>query len=599
MPDRYLAEDRIRRIGCPEDLKSKEENEWAGGRGTEVWAMLSAAMRGDLQAVQDLVATNPRLATCSYGYRSPLHFAVQGNHIEVVQFLLAQGADATFQSGVFWHIQPLLTAEERGYGDLAAILKEHLAEKAGVREGGDRIAAAIRGRDVGAVEELLKAEPNLIEAADSRGNKPIHWAVMIRSIAMIDLIIKRGGEINSRRPDGARPLDLSDGDYFFRGWRDVPSEALAAHEVLIGYLIARGADYDIAVAAKIGDTERVRQLLRADPDLATAVPAYSTYYSGHPLRNACALGDVDTVELLLASGADPNTPEPGIAPRGGALHAAAGKGHLKIARMLLERGADPNAEVESSGNCMHIAGRNTKMLKLLASYGGEYAPYQDLSQLSKQALKAVYGNEMPLRYYVQKIDMPVLIARIDANPALAAEVLEMASGSCDAESTRLVRYCVARDPVAAEKVRANELIYMLHRLNGNQEAEMAERIAWLLAAGMDPDDSDWLRVTALHRLAIGSQDHGSDGTRYRPHLEVLRHFIRAGAELDARDEELHATPLGWAARWGRKEMVQVLLAAGAKTNLPGDLPWATPLAWARQKGHAEIEAMLLAAGASC
>ena len=113
MPDRYLAEDRIRRIGCPEDLKSKEENEWAGGRGTEVWAMLSAAMRGDLQAVQDLVATNPRLATCSYGYRSPLHFAVQGNHIEVVQFLLAQGADATFQSGVFWHIQPLLTAEER------------------------------------------------------------------------------------------------------------------------------------------------------------------------------------------------------------------------------------------------------------------------------------------------------------------------------------------------------------------------------------------------------------------------------------------------------------------------------------------------------
>ena len=212
---------------------------------------------------------------------------------------------------------------------------------------------------------------------------------------------------------------------------------------------ARGADYDIAVAAKIGDTERVRQLLRADPDLATAVPAYSTYYSGHPLRNACALGDVDTVELLLASGADPNTPELGIAPRGGALHAAAGKGHLKIARMLLERGADPNAEVESSGNCMHIAGRNTKMLKLLASYGGEYAPYQDLSQLSKQALKAVYGNEMPLRYYVQKIDMPVLIARIDANPALAAEVLEMASGSCDAESTRLVRYCVARDPVAA------------------------------------------------------------------------------------------------------------------------------------------------------
>ena len=33
MPDRYLAKDRVRRIGCPEALKSKEENEWARDRG--------------------------------------------------------------------------------------------------------------------------------------------------------------------------------------------------------------------------------------------------------------------------------------------------------------------------------------------------------------------------------------------------------------------------------------------------------------------------------------------------------------------------------------------------------------------------------------
>ena len=54
------------------------------------------------------------------------------------------------------------------------------------------------------------------------------------------------------RPAGARPLDLSYGDYHHRGGRDVPPQALSAHEVLIGYLIARGADYDIAVAARIG-----------------------------------------------------------------------------------------------------------------------------------------------------------------------------------------------------------------------------------------------------------------------------------------------------------------------------------------------------------
>ena len=120
----------------------------------------------------------------------------------------------------------------------------------------------------------------------------------------------------------------------------------------------------------------------------------------------------------------------------------------------------------------------------------------------------------------------------------------------------------------------------------------------LLAAGMDPNDSDWLRVTALHRLAIGSQDHGSDGTEYRPHLEVMRLFIEAGADLDAKDEEFYSTPLGWAARWGRAEMVTLLLERGARTNLSDDLSWATPLAWATKKGHAEIERQLREAGAT-
>ena len=81
-------------------------------------------------------------------------------------------------------------------------------------------------------------------------------------------------------------------------------------------------------------------------------------------------------------------------------------------------------------------------------------------------------------------------------------------------------------------------------------------------------------------------------------MDVMRMFIDAGAELDAKDEEFHSTPLGWAARWGRKEMVALLLERGAKPNLPDDLPWATPLAWARHKGHGKVEQMLTAAGAT-
>jgi ankyrin repeat protein len=69
-----------------------------------------------------------------------------------------------------------------------------------------------------------------------------------------------------------------------------------------------------------------------------------------------------------------------------------------------------------------------------------------------------------------------------------------------------------------------------------------------------------------------------------------------GAELDVIEDEYRSTPLGLAARWGRRPLVELLLSRGANPNACG-AAWSRPLAWARKKGHAEIERALLAAGA--
>ena len=53
-----------------------------------------------------------------------------------------------------------------------------------------------------------------------------------------------------------------------------------------------------------------------------------------------------------------------------------------------------------------------------------------------------------------------------------------------------------------------------------------------------------------------------------------------------------ATPLGWAAREGRKDMVEWLLSKGARPDLPRDEPWALPVEWAKRHGRGEIVAVL-------
>jgi ankyrin repeat protein len=73
-------------------------------------------------------------------------------------------------------------------------------------------------------------------------------------------------------------------------------------------------------------------------------------------------------------------------------------------------------------------------------------------------------------------------------------------------------------------------------------------------------------------------------------------LLDAGAKFDVRDELLRSTPLAWAARWGRVELVKLYLSRGCPAREPEAEPWATPLAWAKRYHRNEIARLLEAAG---
>jgi ankyrin repeat protein len=341
-----------------------------------VWALFQACAAGDLRAVQGLVAKDPRLARAHYDYRKPLYFAVRENHIDVARFLLEQDSnpmDLWVDDG------PIEIARDRGYTAMERMLLDALETKFNASEKGEPVALALRKHDLKKMRALLDSQPGLLNTGDKRSNQPIHWATMTRQPKAIDELLDRGADINARRMDGARPIHLTNGDYFYRGWRDVPRLWPVTPARVMAHLKTRGAVIDLPTACHTGDIDRVRELLRQDPGLAKKVGDHEGYYlgAGAPLSNAAAVGRMDIVQLLLDHGADPNLAEEQYAPHGKALYEAVYHGHFEIAKLLLERGAFPNPPVESSGNALWVSREwrpDKRMEELLLSYGAKPEP---------------------------------------------------------------------------------------------------------------------------------------------------------------------------------------------------------------------------------
>src|SRR5262245_59772846 len=358
----------------PGALKKNEPLLWSPGTGTDVWEMFCACIAGDLEVIKRLLKKDPSLARCHYAYRTPIYFAVRENQLAVAAILLENGGDPL---SLAVNDSVLDITRDRGYGEMEKLLEAKIASLHGASPKGEPIAAAIRERNLAKVRSLLDASPELLHAGDERSNQPIHWAVMTRQLDIIDELLARGADINAARFDGARPIQLTNGDYHYRGRRDVPKDIATTPADVLALLRARGAYCDICTAASVADLDRVRELLDQDPSLANRVSEYVTYYlgSGAPLKNAAARGHIEVVKLLLERGADPNLPEEGIAPHGHALYSAVANGHYEIAKMLLEHGAYPNPEVESSADALSraIGNSDQKMIDLLCSYGASRA----------------------------------------------------------------------------------------------------------------------------------------------------------------------------------------------------------------------------------
>jgi hypothetical protein len=377
-----------------------------------------------------------------------------------------------------------------------------------------------------------------------------------------DLSLFHGATFLPNSPLGWTPLDFAasghGGDWLF--------DTEKFHRIA-KLLLDHGAHVTPLSAATLGKWDNLARLSKPELERTGLLEASVKGNQLEVLRRLLDLG-LDPDELIQVG----HMAEPTWSS-GGPLFQAVVLNRIEMARLLLERGANPNARVFTAGSPADRAygSGNSEVIALIEQHGGWIAV----------GLAADLGKtEIARRMLAGEID-----AHLDADlcsvQGVAEQLLYYAASSL---SIDIVRMALDRIDWRSDDSR---WFWMLFRpvdyYNGRSKSECGECFGLILSRCGPHVRSAEHRQSLLHRVVESDEDIG---------IEIARILLDAGARLDVRDSVLMSTPLGWACRWGRTELVKLFLARGADPIEADAEPWATPLAWAEKTQRSEIVAIL-------
>ena len=279
-----------------------------------------------------------------YG-NTALHEAARIGNLAMVKALLARGANQHMCN--LFARTPLDVARIRGYG---RIVDAFLIDRANIkfvdRNGMGALHRAAASGNFDAVKALLAHKVADVNARDSHGATPIHYAAACGNEALINELVKSGAQVG-----------LIDN----RGMTALYKAAANGHEAVVKLLIDRGANVNtvgeqgltaLHVAARNGREKVVKLLLEHGANVNVAGEQGVT-----ALHIAVSVGCETLAKLLLDHGANVNAT---VQRDWTALHVAAARGYESIVKLLLEHGADINAAGKDGETALDTAKRCKK-----------------------------------------------------------------------------------------------------------------------------------------------------------------------------------------------------------------------------------------------
>jgi cytohesin len=242
-----------------------------------------AAATGDVEEVRSLISQGVDVDVLSEDiFKTPLHRAAIEGHKDVIELLLAKGADV----------------EARCVSGATAL---HYAAE----------------RDRTEITTLLIGNGTDVNIKNSKGDTPLHYAAKAGHKDIVELVISKGADINARDDEGHTPLDIATS----RNRKDI-----------VELLISKGADISLHTAVKQGLLEKLKELIGKGRNINAA-----DYWGQTALHYAARRGHQEIVELLLENGADVNI---GAYYNLTAAEFAMQGNHNEIVEVLVLKGAD-------------------------------------------------------------------------------------------------------------------------------------------------------------------------------------------------------------------------------------------------------------------
>ncbi|CAD7701665.1 unnamed protein product [Ostreobium quekettii] len=274
-----------------------------------------------LKSGADISATDKKSWT-------PLMFAVQGENVEVVKFLLECGADVNARGK--GNVTALMIGVRSNSKEMVETLAEAGAEiDAHDEDGWSALHFAAKEDVPVAVLALIQAGADVDARDQQRQLTPLHVASDRGIYSTMKILLEHGAAVNAVSEAGATPM----------------IEVLGGCKTeLVRLLLDHGANIDVK-NDRNGVTSLMAAAMKQNHDVMEWCIAAGCNIEAadkdeqRAMHHAARHGAIECVDVLLRAGADINA----LAKGEGVLIFAVRGGHYDVARMLMERGAELNS----------------------------------------------------------------------------------------------------------------------------------------------------------------------------------------------------------------------------------------------------------------